>query len=148
MPNGGSDCCGTCWFNAKTQGESGYAHARDPEPAFCTIRNLLLDDPFWTYCTNHPYKNPDKLAVPIGPVFRAENDHGRVVWVPSPDTETIRQTLLELPRWAETLPESTYPGGLSLAQAVVWQLGEFHETRAVEGLQRIVPASAIRQALA
>jgi len=34
MPNGGSDCCGTCWFNARNKGEARYEHARDPEPNF------------------------------------------------------------------------------------------------------------------
>jgi hypothetical protein len=24
MPNGGSDCCGTCWFNSTHQGQVGY----------------------------------------------------------------------------------------------------------------------------
>ena len=43
MPNGGSDCCGTCWFNAKNKGEKGYGHAKDPEPAFCTIRALPIE---------------------------------------------------------------------------------------------------------
>jgi len=38
MPNGGSDCCGTCWFNARNKGEAGYGHALATEPARCTIR--------------------------------------------------------------------------------------------------------------
>jgi len=29
MPDGGSDCCGTCWFNERNKGEAGYAHADD-----------------------------------------------------------------------------------------------------------------------
>ena len=28
MPNGGSDNCGTCWFNERNKGEVGF----DPEP--------------------------------------------------------------------------------------------------------------------
>ncbi len=43
MPNGGSDCCGTCWFNASNKGEAGYDH-RDPTiPAHCSIRGLPME---------------------------------------------------------------------------------------------------------
>ncbi len=69
MPNGGSDCCGTCWFNAKNKGQAGYEHVEDPEPNFCIIRQLAIKNAFYTYCANHPHKNPDKLNIPIGPVY-------------------------------------------------------------------------------
>lgn len=32
MPNGGSDCCGTRWFNVKNKGKPGYSHTDDPDP--------------------------------------------------------------------------------------------------------------------
>lgn len=47
MPNGGSDCCGTCWFNLKNKGEAGYDHVKDPEPDRCAIRTIDIPDPFY-----------------------------------------------------------------------------------------------------
>ena len=72
MPNGGSDCCGTCWFNAKNKGQAGYDHASDHEPAFCTIRSLPIEDAFYTYCGNHPHRTPERDPIPIGPVFTGD----------------------------------------------------------------------------
>jgi hypothetical protein len=95
MPNGGSDCCGTCWFNAKNKGAAGYAHASDAETDYCTIRELPIDDPFYTYCGNHPHRRPDRDTVPIGPVF-IDKGNGRRLWKPSPDTEEVRLHLLDL----------------------------------------------------
>ena len=45
MPNGGSDCCATCWFNRKNRGEAGYDHVGAPEPAYCEIREFDIPDP-------------------------------------------------------------------------------------------------------
>ena len=142
MPNGGSDCCGTCWFNEKNKGEAGYDHARDPEPDFCTIRSLSIDDPFYTYCANHPHRRPERDPVPIGPVFTGEE---RELWQPSPDTEEIREHLLALLYQIEEPPRSEYPIGLYTDDVVVWQLGEFKESRAAEALRRVAlfdPSSA------
>jgi hypothetical protein len=126
MPNGGSDCCGTCWFNAKNKGEAGYAHARGPEPSFCSIRNLPIDSPFYTYCGNHPRHRPERDPIPIGPVFRGDSTGAREPWSPSPDTEEIRQHLLAL----------LEPEG-EADPVVIEQLGEFREIRALAGLRRI-----------
>jgi hypothetical protein len=134
MPNGGSDCCGTCWFNARNKGEAGYAHADGPEPAFCTIRDLPIDDPFYTYCSNHPHRRPQRDPIPIGPVFTGDS---RELWQPSPDTEEVRQHLLSLLAGMGQQPASEYPIGIYSDEVVVWQLGEFREPRAVEGLRRI-----------
>ena len=42
MPNGGSDCCGTCWFNRKNRGEKGYPKDRDNDvEPYCEIRHVL-----------------------------------------------------------------------------------------------------------
>ena len=136
MPNGGSDCCGTCWFNAKNKGEPGYDHVNDPEPDFCTIRDLDIQDAFYTYCANHPHRNPDKLKTPIGPVFIDETGH-REVWVPSPGTEEVRQTLLRLLSAIQETPNNEYPIGGYLDEVVIWQLGEFRERRAISDLERI-----------
>jgi hypothetical protein len=137
MPNGGSDCCGACWFNAKNKGHAGYDHASDPEPAFCTIRDLPIDDPFYTYCANHPHRRPVRDPIPIGPVLKGDSSGARTVWKPSPDTDEVRQHLLTLLAQMEEQPSSEYPLGIYTDEVVVWQLGEFRETRAVEQLRRV-----------
>lgn len=139
MPNGGSDCCGTCWFNARNKGDAGYDHADDPEPDFCTIRGFMIDDAFYTYCGNHPYRRPNRDPIPIGPVFVAagELDSDRLIWRLSPDTEEIRLHLLELLSEIQEQPAEEYPLGICADELVVWQLGEFREHRAVTDLQRL-----------
>jgi hypothetical protein len=141
MPNGGSDCCGTCWFNAKNKGEPGYQHSSDRDPDFCVIRDLdLAKSPagsFYTYCANHPHRNPDKLRVPLGPVFVGDEDGDRRLWVPSPDTEEVRTTLVRLLEEMPERPKSEYPHGIYRDELVIWQLGEFREARARPGLERI-----------
>ena len=134
MPNGGSDCCGTCWFNARNKREAGYAHARDSEPAFCTIRGYAIANPFYTYCANHPHRRPERDPIPIGPVLTGEE---RRLSQPSSDTEEIRRHLLALLGTIEERPPAEYPIGASLHEVVVWQLGEFRESRALRGLRRV-----------
>jgi uncharacterized protein len=136
MPNGGSDCCGTCWFNIRNKGEAGYDHANDPEPPFCTIRSLPIEDPFYTYCGNHPRRRPERDPIPIGPVFAGNSDGVRTFWQASPDTEQIRQHLLDLLSEMQQ-PVTEYPIGMYLDELVVLQLGEFREARAVDGLRRL-----------
>jgi len=138
MPNGGSDCCGSCWFNARNKGEAGYDHSKDPEPNFCTIRAFAVEDPFWTYCTNHPHHSPNRDPIPIGPVFIGDgNNHGRKTRRLSPDTEEVRQHLLELVQAIPEQPSEEYPFGVYRDEMVVWQLSEFRETRADHELRRI-----------
>ena len=137
MPNGGSDCCGTCWFNAKNKGEAGYDHTRDPEADFCAIRGLPIDDPFYTYCGNHPRRRSERDPIPIGPVFTGDSSGARQFWKPSPDTEEVRQHLLKLLGGMEEQPHSEYPIGVYADEVVVWQLGEFRESRAVDRLRQI-----------
>jgi len=96
MPNGGSDCCGTCWFNAQNKGGAGYRHADATTPAHCTIRDLNIESPFYTYCANHPHRSPDRDPIPIGPVFVADKALTRQLWQPSPDSDRVRQHLLTL----------------------------------------------------
>jgi hypothetical protein len=138
MPNGGSDCCATCWFNAKNKGEAGYAHFTDPEHPFCSIRNLPIENSFYTFCGNHPHRRPERDRIPIGPVFRGDSSGERKFWKPSPDTEEIRQHLLSLLDAQEEQPSSEYPIGVYADEVVVWQLGEFREVRAIAALRRIV----------
>jgi hypothetical protein len=150
MPNGGPDCCGTCWFNSKNKDRAGYHRGdpdRDSEPDFCTIRDLRIENPLYTYCDNHPYRRPERDRVPIGPVFTWNNGPYREPWHPSPDTQQIRQHLLDLldeispeppSKGMQTFPNATPADGGGLPEeVVVWQLGEFREPRAIDGLRRV-----------
>jgi hypothetical protein len=150
MPNGGPDCCGTCWFNRKNKDAVGFNpdRDRDSEPDFCTIRDLSIEKPFYTYCDNHPYRRPERDRVPIGPVFTWNHGPYREFWRPSPDTQQVRQHLLDLldemrPQRPSEDAIRTFPnarpvdGGGLPEEVVVWQLGEFREPRAVEGLRRV-----------
>lgn len=157
MPNGGSDCCGTCWFNRANGGRAGSANHDHSISSFCQIRDVPIGDPFYTYCANHPYRRPDRDPIPIGPILRPGTitpdtpeiaptilDTGtgapaRVIWKRSPDTDEIRQHLLKL--LADLEREATkdkYFPTPSMAATVIWQLGEFRESRAVPGLKRII----------
>jgi hypothetical protein len=140
MPNGGPDNCGTCPFNTKNQGKRGYEHVNDRVPDFCRIRALPIRQALFTYCANHPYHNPGGIEVPVGPVFKADLEHcshQRLIWEPSPDTPEIRELLLKLLREMPEQPTDDFPAGWSLDEAVVWQVGEFRERRAVPDLERI-----------
>lgn len=147
MPNGGSDCCGTCWFNTKNKGEAGYAHAFEPGPNHCQIRDLSVENPFYTYCANHPQRNPDRLPEPIGPVYTGDSQGQRVLWRQSPDSEPIRKQLLNLLAGIPLNPPPEHPLGLQLADVVIWQAGEFREPRAIPDLTRIAefPSAPVDQ---
>jgi hypothetical protein len=73
LPNGGSDCCGTCPFNGVNKGKVQYPpdDIRMTAKYFCEIRNFEIDVPFWTYCNNHPRRNPLWSKTPRGPVWTA-----------------------------------------------------------------------------
>jgi len=137
MPNGGSDCCGTCWFNTRNEGETGYGHAGDPKPAFCAIRSFSIDSPYYTYCGNHPHRRPERDSIPVGPVYAGDSSGQRKLLIKSPDTEDIRQHLLALLGQMEEKPGSEYPIRIYADEILVWQLGEFKEVRAIDQLQRI-----------
>ena len=59
MPNGGSDCCGTCWFNSANEGKPGYREGPPPRKVRCTIRGLEIEVPIGpVYVTDdYPYKS-------------------------------------------------------------------------------------------
>jgi hypothetical protein len=86
MPNGGSDCCGTCWFNSTHEGKAGIFDVPAGAEVRCVIRDLVIENPFWTYCVNHPHHNPDQINLPIGPVYvdAGGYPYRRQVWVESP----------------------------------------------------------------
>jgi hypothetical protein len=138
MPNGGSDCCGTCWFNQKNKGEPGYDHAKDRGEDYCAIRHTKIENSFWTYCSNHPHHNPVKIDLPVGPLYVcAKGSYRREILQASPDSEEIRAKLLSLLESIPEEPKPEYPAGVSLDEMVVWQLGEFREGRATAGLGRV-----------
>jgi hypothetical protein len=63
MPNGGPDCCGNCSHNRAVQ-EMAHPHPEQPELfeqlSHCTLRDVKIDNPFWTYCRNFSYgKHPE-----------------------------------------------------------------------------------------
>lgn len=145
MPNGGSDNCGTCWFNTKNKGEVGLAHLHDPGPATCAIRGFNIRIALYTYCVNHPKHARTRIEVPIGPVL--EYSHApaprhlsgdRAIFLDSPDTPEVRETLLSLLASAVEYQAPEYPTMPTLAEAVIWQLGEFREERAVPYLTRLL----------
>lgn len=138
MPNGGSDCCGTCWFNKKNKGQARYEHTNNLEPDFCMIRDLKIDDPFYTYCVNHPHHNSDKIEIPIGPVYVFKDyNTRRDIWVDASDTEEARQVLLDKVSKITETPEPEYPSGTYLDEVIIWQLGKWQEKRAIPHLERI-----------
>lgn len=141
MPNGGSDCCGTCWFNRSNEGVHGYPDRWDDlVPPHCEIRDEPIENPFWTYCANHPHRRSERDPIPIGPILvpGGQAPDGRVVKNPSPDTEEIRQHLLRLLAELHMVAAAdAYPTFLRVTDMVIWQLGEFREQRAVEILQQL-----------
>src|SRR5262249_47844871 len=141
MPNGGSDCCGTCWFNSANRGRVGYQKLEPGAEVRCIIRNVSIEVPFWTYCANHPHHNPARIEEPIGPVYEDAGEgfpYRRRVLFDSPDTEEIRLKLLELLRAVEETPGDEYPTATKLDETVIIQLGIFKENRAVEDLRRVL----------
>jgi hypothetical protein len=139
MPNGGSDCCGTCWFNSANEGKPGYREGPPPEEVRCKIRGLEIETPFWTHCANHPHHNPDRVDVPIGPVYvTGDYPYTRRVLEKSADTEEIRAGLLDLLGRIEETPRAEYPTPTKLDEEVMKQLMEFREKRAAPTLHRII----------
>lgn len=73
MPNGGPDCCGNCSHNRAVQ-EMAHPHPDQWERfwqlSHCTLRDVKITNPFWTYCQNFGYgKHPEKrnqAEVPVG----------------------------------------------------------------------------------
>ena len=139
MPNGGSDCCGTCWFNRALGGKRGSSNHDRRIPSHCEIRELDLPNPFYTYCANHPYHRPGRDPIPIGPVYIHDNNtHKRKQWVASPDTETVRQHLLDVVRLPEEHADEGYRFYTHRAHvAAIWQLIEWRDERLLDALEEV-----------
>ena len=142
MPNGGSDNCGTCWFNRANEGRTAQEVPRPRqeagEQAWCTIRGIEVSGPYWAYCANHQYHNPDRVEFPVGPVYTCFIRYSpRVIQIPSDDTPEIRAGLLRL---LENMPETPAEGSpteTGFDEEVVKQLMKLREKRAVAGLRRV-----------
>jgi hypothetical protein len=142
MPNGGSDCCGTCWFNSKNDGKPGYHGSNREGIVICQIRELEIEDPFYTYCINHPHHNPNRLKTPLGPVYSGED---RQILVESTDNEETRKSLLALLLKIEEIPTDEYPAGRALDEEVITQVGKLVEKRAIPSLKIIVNFNPLSQ---
>ena len=148
MPNGGSDCCGSCWFNRANGGRKGSDNHDHSIPSYCEIRDLPIEDPFYTYCGNHPYRLQRRVPVPLGPVYVHADESferdgesfyasGREIWVDAPDTEEIRSQLLQLLEDPGRLSDHYPFYGDGLLGVVVDELERLHEPRAIPILERI-----------
>ena len=151
MPNGGSDCCGTCWFNRSLEGKRGSTNFDCEIPSRCEIRDIDIPDPFYTYCANHPYHRPDRDSVPIGPVYVHEvtgpsGQGGREEWQPSPDTEEIRRHLLDIVRSPDEHADEGYHFYTHPAHVAAFkQLLEWGDERLVPALEEIARRSDVER---
>ena len=146
MPNGGSDCCGACWFNRSNGGQRGSVNFKPDIPSFCEIRDLPIPNPFYTYCANHPYHRPNRDPIPIGPVYVHGNSDVREFWQPSPDTEEIRQHLLDIVREPEEHTDG-YPFYSPPPHArAIEQLVDFGDPRVVEALEDLAQRDEAKEA--
>ncbi|MDE2729747.1 MAG: hypothetical protein OXI19_17105 [Gemmatimonadota bacterium] len=152
MPNGGTDCCGTCRFNRANAGRRDFIRLPDENIAdYCEIRELKIEVPFWTYCANHTDLSKRKYAVPLGPVYVHESvvdlvkpgtgkrdpHSDRQPWVDAPDTEEVRTQLLRFLEELELLSDSYPWHGKHLGLEVVNELERLRESRAIPILEKI-----------
>ncbi len=146
MPNGGSDCCGTCWFNRANGGERGHADFKIP--SHCEIRQLEISNPYYTYCANHPHHRPNRDPIPIGPVYVVGGMGPREVWQPSPDTEEIRQHLLHIVREPKEHSDA-YPFYAEPPhKKAIQQMVDFGDERVVEALEELAQRDEVQKARA
>jgi hypothetical protein len=93
MPNGGTDNCLFCPYNAMTLAET--EEERGQREGYCTIRNIPVNNGVGVNsCVNHPHHNQRGITIPIGPVF-VSSVHmiWRYIAVKSPDSEEVRTLL-------------------------------------------------------
>ncbi len=69
MSDWDKDCCGTCPFNGVNKGE--LVPAKRKCDFFCETRNFVIQDPYGTFCNNHPLRNPLWMKTPRGPIWAA-----------------------------------------------------------------------------
>jgi len=138
MPNGGSDCCATCPFNEKNEGEGGFEVLRKPGRDYCTIRDLEIEpSAYYTYCVNHPHHNPDGIDVPVGAVYKGDGLMQRRVWVEATDTPAARQRAVGYVSRLEYRWHEQYPFGTDFDTEIVLQLGRWREHDALPALRAL-----------
>ncbi|GEM_PF-6134482 len=126
-------------------GSSNHDHSI---ASHCEIRDLPVEDPFYTYCANHPYRMQKRVPVPLGPVNRYVDesyerdgvnyyDSGRVVWKDAPDTEEVRNQLLQILEEPGDLSDGYPFYGTNLVSVVVDELERLREPRAIPILERL-----------
>ena len=134
MPNGGSDNCNSCWFNDRNAGQPGIPKEKTFGLVRCVLRDTEIKNTHWNYCSNHPVPNPNRLEIPVGPVYTHDHDSGRrVPLFPSPDTPEIRDALLHLV--GEMSPDRHAHG---VEFTAIKQLGQWKEAKAVDGLRKVL----------
>lgn len=159
MPNGGYPICAGCWFNRSNQGDDGWQsegslsgwfwHPKNPlenpPEAFCEIRGVKLTGTGGhPCCANHPLFRVDRDPIPIGPLWQSFSGPSDAPYIvaPSPDTQPIRLHLLHLLEELYTSEEMPAghrsPGYEFLGTAIIKQLTEFRELRAIPFLKQIV----------
>ena len=117
-------------------------------PSHCEIRDLAIEDPFYTYCANHPYRLQRRAPVPLGPVYvhvecSEKYDGGievwseRKPWKDAPDNEETRNQLLRLLEDPGDLSDNYPFYGENLLGVVVDELERLREERAIPILERI-----------
>lgn len=101
------------------------------------IRNVDIPNPFYTYCANHPHRNPARLALAIGPIYTGDSLGNREVWIPLADTQENRLNHLELLRILSEIVPEEYPIGKPSLVVIFEQLVEWRESRAIPFLKHI-----------
>lgn len=138
MPNGGSDCCGTCRYNSVYSERARSARPEQLANIRCQLRDFVPDDPFWTYCANHPHHNTQDARTPVGPVYASDGLYGRVEKLPAPDQEQVRLGLVDLAMRIPQVPEPEYPGETSFSVEIIKHISHLREVRALPAVFRIL----------
>ncbi len=138
MPNGGSDCCGTCRFNNYIFKDKGHPELEKDMSAYCIIRKIQIPDPLYTYCANHPQHNKERIEIPLGPVYVHSHYGSREIWLDPPDTEDVRLELLYYLENIDNGLAKIYPLAKDIEEIVITQLTELKEKRAIPGLLDII----------
>jgi len=134
MPNGGSDNCNSCWFNERNDAVAGIAKEEWEGAIRCILRDVEIENTHWTYCSNHPSANPNRLDFPVGAVARHDGETGRrVPLYPSPDTPELRDRLVGI---LDAMSEDRRAIGVEFT--AMKQLGLWKELTATGGLRRVL----------
>lgn len=142
MPNGGWDCCAECPHSRQGVG-SDHPSGRDGDArqnVSCMFRSLPIQDPYHTYCANHPEHNRKGIRFPVGRVFGHAGDQRRMILVGVPNlSQRHRRALLRLVRRISTdqSDRDDSPFITSFDVEVVTHIGLLGDIRALAPLSRI-----------